>query len=151
MNSLQTERFGCNEHNMSEEEPSSECDIVYLYYVNEQNLGSCPEVKFLIGSHQYSVVLDTVCKASILSEQLYNELKANGVESLKLPTQNRVLVGAFSRKVHRVRKQVFLTLKFGDIHVDQIFLVTEQFLTPTLIRCDFCIANGIILDFQRGN
>ena len=101
---------------MPEENPYSECDIVYLHYVNEQNLGSCPQVKFLIGSRQHSVVLDTGCEASILSEQLYNELKANGVESLEMLTQNVVLVGAFSRKVHRVRKQVLLTLKFEDLH-----------------------------------
>jgi len=133
MNCLQTERVGCNEHNVSEEKPYSECDIIYPHYVNEQNLGSCRQVKFLIGSHQYSAVLDTGCEASILSEQSYNELKANGVESLELPTQKFVLVGAFSRKTHRVRKQVFLTLKFGDINIDQIFLVSEQLLTPMLI------------------
>jgi len=40
------------------------------------------------------------------------------------------LFGAISRKAHKVRKQVFLTLKFGGIHIDQIFLVPEQLLTP---------------------
>jgi len=123
VNCLQTERFGCNEHNGSEGKNVSEYDMVYPNYVNEQNLGSCPQAKFLIGSHQYSAVLDTGCEASILSEQLYNELKLNGVESLELPTKNVVLVEAFNRKAHRVRKQVFLTLKFRDIHINQIFLV----------------------------
>ena len=106
MNCLQPDKVGCNKHNVSEENPYSEYNIVYLHYINEQNLGSCPQVKFLIGSHQHSAVLDTGCEASILSKQLYNELKANGVESLELPTQNVVLLGAFSRKAHRVRKQV---------------------------------------------
>lgn len=86
-------------------------------------------MKFFIGSHQYSAVLDRGCEASILSEQFYNELKAKGVKSLELPTQN-ILVGAFSRNAHRVRRQVFLTLKFGDLYIDQIFLVSEQLLTP---------------------
>jgi hypothetical protein len=84
-----------------------------------------------------------------LSEPLYNELKGNGFKSLELPTQNFVLGGAFSRKTHRVRKQVFLTLKFGDIHIDQIFLVSDQLQTPMLIGYDFCITNGIILDIQK--
>jgi hypothetical protein len=135
---------------MSEEKTDSQCVIVYLHYVNEQNLGSCPQVKILIGSHQYSGVLDTGCEVSILLEQLYNELKLNGFESLELPTQNVVLFGAFSGKAHRIRKQVFLTLKFGDIHIDQIFLVSEQLLTPMLTGYYFCIANGIILDFLKG-
>jgi hypothetical protein len=43
-----------------------------------------------------------------------------------------------------------MTLKFGDIHMDQIFPVSEQLLTPMLIGYDFCITNGVILDFQRG-
>ena len=81
-------------------------------------------MKLLTGSRRYSAVLDASCEALIVSEQLYNELKVNGVESLELPTQNIVLVGAFSRKAHRVRKQVSLTLKFGDLHIDQIFLVS---------------------------
>ena len=48
MNCLQTERFGCNDHNASEGKTALEYDIVYLHYVNEQNLGSCPQAKFLI-------------------------------------------------------------------------------------------------------
>jgi hypothetical protein len=67
---------------VSEEKTASEYDIVYLHYVNEKNLGTCPQVNFLVGSHQYSAVLDTGCEASILSEELYDELKANGVKSL---------------------------------------------------------------------
>ena len=81
---------------------------------------------------------------------MYNELKLNGVESPELPTQNFVFVGEFSWKAHRVRKQVFSTLKFGDLHIDQIFLVSEQLLKSTLIGYDFCIKSGIIHDFQRG-
>ena len=49
-----------------------------------------------------------------------------------------------------MRQQVLLDLKFGDINTDQIFLVSEQLLTSMLIGYDFCIASGIILDFQRG-
>ena len=61
---------------------------------------------FSVVSYQLSAVLDTGCEASIVSTQLYNELRANGVEILELPTQNVVLVGAFSRKTHHVKKQV---------------------------------------------
>jgi hypothetical protein len=89
MNRLQAERFRCDECNMSEEKPNSAYDIVYLHYVNKQNLGSCPQMKFLIGAHQFSAVLDTGCDASILSEWLYNEMKSNGVESLELPPKKR--------------------------------------------------------------
>ena len=81
--------------------------------------------------------------------QMYDELRTRGVESLELPTQNVVLVGAFSQKTHRVKKQVFMSLNFGGLEIDQIFLVSEQLMTPILIGCDFCIANGLIIDFQK--
>ena len=71
------------------------------------------------------------------------------LRGLELPTQNVVLVGAFSQKTHRVKKQVFMALKFGGLEIDQIFLVSEQLMTPILIGCDFCIANGLIIDFQK--
>ena len=81
--------------------------------------------------------------------QMYDDLRAKGVESLELWNQNAVLVGAFSQKMHWVKKQVFMTLQFRTIYIDQIFLVSEQLMTPMLIGCDFCTTNGLILDFQR--
>jgi len=54
---------GRDEHNVAEEITASEYDIVYLHHINEQNLGNCPQVKFRIGSHQYSAVLDRGCEA----------------------------------------------------------------------------------------
>ena len=114
-----------------EKKTVSGCDVIYLHYVNEQNLGGChqvkfligtqvmfligtqvkfligTQVKFLIGTRQYSAVLDTGCETSEQSKQLYNEQKSKGVENLQLSTQNLVLVGTFSRKVQRVRKQYY--------------------------------------------
>ena len=72
------------------------------------------------------------------------------LKALSCQQKNVASVEAFSRKAHIVRKQVFLTLKFGDIHIDQTFLVSEQLLTPMLIGNDFYITNGIIRDIQRG-
>jgi hypothetical protein len=147
---VKTERAGHTDQNVAGEITVSEYDTIFLHYINEQNLGNSPQVKFCIGSQQYSAVVDTGCEASIMSKTLYNELKAKGVESLELPTQNVVLVRAFSNKAHRVRKQVFLILRFEDRHIDQPFLMSEQLQTTMPIGRDFCIANGIILDFQKG-
>jgi hypothetical protein len=141
----------CKETGVPAENRDAENDVIYLHYVNQQNVERCPQIKFLIGNHPCSAVIDTGCEASLISEQLYEDLKSRGVESLELPTQNLVLVGAFSRKEQRVKKQAYLTLNFGSVSVDQIFLVSGQLLTPMLIGCDFCIANGVILDFQKGN
>jgi hypothetical protein len=128
----------------------SECDIIHVHCIKEENLGSSPLVEFLRRSPQYSAVLGTGREAFILSENLYKELKSRGVDCLELPTQNVVFVGAFSRKAQRVRKRVYLTLQFGDLHTEQVLLVSAQLLTPMLIGSDFCIAYDNILDFERG-
>jgi hypothetical protein len=60
----------------------------------------------------------------------YVENFVQGIESLELPTQNLILVGAFSRKEQRVRKQVYLTLNFGEVSIDHVFLVSEQLIAP---------------------
>jgi len=65
-----TERVKCNGRDMLEEKAGTECDVIYLHYVNERNIGSCLQVTFLIGSYQLSAVLDTGCEASILSTEL---------------------------------------------------------------------------------
>jgi hypothetical protein len=46
INCLHAERAGRDEHTVAEEITASEYDTFYLYYINEQNLGNCPQVKF---------------------------------------------------------------------------------------------------------
>jgi hypothetical protein len=127
MGCIQVEKFECEEQKIGEI-CNADLAMVYLHFVNQNNLESSPQVKFMLGSQQYSAILDTGCEASIISESMYRELKAKGVESLELPTQNVVLVGAFNGKEQRVRKQVYLTLKFGEVFIDHVFLVSEHLM-----------------------
>jgi hypothetical protein len=150
MGCLQAENSRCEERKLSGEISDADLNMVYLHFVNQNNLGSSPQVKFILGTQQYSAILDTACEASIISENMYRELKAKGVKSLELPTQNVVLIGAFSRKEERVRKQVYLTLNFGEVSIDHVFLVSEQLMASMLIGYDFCIANGLVLDCCKG-
>jgi hypothetical protein len=109
--------------------------MVYLHFVNQKNLGSSPQVKFILGTLQYSTILDTGCEASIMSEILYRELKALSCRHKTLFWSERLA------ERNRMRKQVYLTMNFGEVSVDHAFLVSEQLIAPTLIGYDFCIAN----------
>ena len=40
-----------------------------------------------------------------------------------------------------------LTLKFGEIKVDQIFLIAPRLMTQVLIGVDFCVANKVTISF----
>jgi hypothetical protein len=64
------------------------------------------------------------------------------MKSLELPVQN-----AFNDKARKVRTQAMLTLKFGEIKVDQIFLTAPRLMTQVLIGVDFCVANKVTISF----
>jgi hypothetical protein len=64
------------------------------------------------------------------------------MKSLELPVQN-----AFNDKARKVRTQAMLTLKFGEIKVDQIFLIAPRLMTQVLIGLDFCVANKVTISF----
>jgi hypothetical protein len=98
MGCLQAETCRSEERKVFGEIPDAGQNRVYLHFVNQNNLLCSPQVNCILGTQQYFAILDTGCEASIMSENLYRELKTRGVEILELPTQNLVLFGTFSRK-----------------------------------------------------
>jgi hypothetical protein len=96
---------------VSAENHDAEIDVIYLHYVNQQNVESCPRVNFLIGTYPCSAVVGAGCEASLISKQMYGKLKSRRVESLDLPTQNLILVGAFSRR-EQAEKASVLNFQF---------------------------------------
>jgi hypothetical protein len=58
-----------------------------MYYVNESNMETCPQIQISIGNQQCLALIDTGCQCSIMSEELHNELKARGLDSLELHTE----------------------------------------------------------------
>jgi hypothetical protein len=56
-------------------------DILYMFYVNEEMLNSCPRVPIRIGKQHIPDVINTGSQISILMEELYHEFRSEGVES----------------------------------------------------------------------
>ena len=67
--------------------------------------------------------------------------------NLELPVQNMKLVSAFNDRARRVNIQAILTLNFGEVWVDQIFLIAPRLMTQVLIRVDFCVVNKETISF----
>jgi hypothetical protein len=59
------------------------------------------------------------------------------MRNLELPVQNMKLVSAFNDRAREVNTQAMLTLKFGEVRVDQIFLIAPRLTTQVLIGVDF--------------
>jgi hypothetical protein len=124
-------------------------DVIYNYYVNKDNIETCPQINFLNGKQRCQGIIDTGCQTSIISEDMFNELISKGVPSLQLPAQHVMLVSAFGGKSKRIRRQVMLELEFENNRIDHVFLISGQLVTPILFGLNFCIEQGLVIDFSR--
>jgi len=104
---------------LPKEDVSSEQDLVCLYYVNENNVGTCTQIQILIGNQPSRALIDTECQCSIISEGLYNEFKAGGLDSLELPTQNVIMKCAFTGRTKSVRRQALVKIQINKVSLDK--------------------------------
>jgi hypothetical protein len=130
------------------EDVRSEQDIVCLYCVNENNVETCPQIQILIGNQPCRELTDTGCQCSIILEELYNEFKARGLDSLELPTQNVILKSAFTGRTQRVKRQALVKLRI-NVSLDEIILISSQLVTSLLLGTDFCMDNHVVIDFPN--
>jgi hypothetical protein len=78
-------------------------EILYMFFVNEEKLNSCPRVPICIGNQHIPSVIDTGSQISLLMEELYHRLRSKGVEGLELGAQNTLLVSVFGNKTKHIR------------------------------------------------
>jgi len=120
-----------------------------MFYINEEKLNSCTRVLICIGNQRVPAAIDTGNQISLLKEELYHELKSEGVEGLELGVQNAVVVSAFGNKSNRIRVQALMPIRIDDTVVDHIFLVSTQLLTQALLGVEVCWMNNIFLNFPE--
>jgi hypothetical protein len=54
-------------------------------FIAEDKLQECPKVKFTIGNEEITSILDTGSELCLMSQELYNNLRDNGMRNLELP------------------------------------------------------------------
>jgi hypothetical protein len=118
-------------------------------FIAEDKLKECQKIKFKICREEVSSVLDTGSELSLMSQELYSKLRDKGM-NLELPVQNINLVSAFSDKSRKVKKQAMQTFNFGEVSVEQIFLIAPGLMTEVLLGVDFCVANEVRISFPDG-
>ena len=109
----------------------------YALFIAEYKLQEWPKVKVTIGNEEITAILDTGCELCLISQDLYNEIRNNGMRNLELPVQNMKLVSAFKDRARKVNIKAMLTLKFGEVRVEQIFLIPPRLMTQVLIGVDY--------------
>jgi hypothetical protein len=63
-------------------------EIVHLFFINKNNLQGCSHVRVIIGNHEMAAILDCGSQTSFITEELYNKLISNPIESLEMPIRN---------------------------------------------------------------
>jgi hypothetical protein len=134
--------------NQVKREIPSGWDDVCLYYVNENNLETCPQIQIVLENKSCKALIDTGCQCSIISEEMYSEFKTMEANWLELPTQNVILKSAFTGKTQRVKRQMLVQLKVHKVSIDQILLISSHLVTPLILGMDFCIENQLLI-FRR--
>jgi hypothetical protein len=150
----------CQDDKLHNESKSDELDYtkehvldtgenLYIFYVNEERLNSCPRINVYIGSQSIPAVIDTGSQISLLSEELYYKSKSEGVKSLELGVQNAVLVSSFGNKSKRIPMQAKMPVDIDGMMMDHIFLISPQLLTQAILGVDFCRRNNIVINFPE--
>ena len=116
-----------------------EDEIICTLYLAENRRNECPRLLINIAGEEIFSLIDTGCEMSVFNENLYNRLRHAGLDCLELPTQHTNLVSTFNNKSRRVRNQALLEFSIGDTKVDQIVLLSSQFLTDAILGMDFLI------------
>ena len=101
----------------------------YSLFIAQDKLQECPKVKVAIGNEEITSILDTGCELCLMRQDLYNKLWDNGMRNLELSVQNMKLVSAFNNRARKVKTEATLTLKFGEVKGDQIFLIAPRVMT----------------------
>ena len=96
-----------------------------------------------------SAILDTGCELTIMNENLYEKIRQKGNTYLELPAQHLTLVSAFNDKGKRVKKQIFMPVKLGNVCIDQVFIISPQLLTSAILGVDFFINTRAIINFPE--
>lgn len=81
-------------------------------------------------------LIDTGSEITCISEEFYDENKAYFKEVMELPVRGVQVMGAIGRKSGRIKKQIFPTMKIGDICVDLNFTVVPGLIKTIIVGTD---------------
>jgi hypothetical protein len=122
---------------------------VHLFFINENNLQGCPRVKVSIGKQEIAAILDCGSQMSLITEELYNKLISNRVESLEMPIQNAILVSAFGNRTRRIKQQAMLEVTIQEDVFGHVFLVSSQLVTSLILGMNYLLSGNVVMRFKE--
>jgi hypothetical protein len=121
-----------------------------VFYINDDNLGDCPQVNISFGELTVTAVLDSGSQVCILAERVYEKLVATGLQILTLPLENVALITAVGNKTRRIKFQAYLEFCIGEDRFECVFLISPQLKgSEAILGCNYANENGIVMDFVK--
>jgi hypothetical protein len=122
-----------------------------VFFINETTLGQSPQIEIKVaGRIGINAIVDSGSEVNILSEEVYEKLRKEGVDIPVLPVENVVLVTAFGKRSKRIRHQALIEFTVGSDVFESVFMITAQLNNEAIIGCQFLKEYGVSINFDRG-
>ena len=121
-----------------------------MYMINAGKLAACPKIKITFGDIHVEVILDTGSQVSVLSDDIFRQLKLQG-SIMELPVQSVVLMSAFGNKTSRVKRQAMISFTINGDEFENNFLISPQLVSPGILGADFLYEYKLSIDLGSGH
>jgi hypothetical protein len=120
-----------------------------VYVINESNLKGCPSVVLEIGDREVTAILDSGAEISVMSEEVYSNLVAGGLQPFYLPVTGGVLMSAFWARSKRIRKQALIQFKIDDECLKKVFMIAANVMADAILGVNFLTDYEVVIEFRE--
>ena len=118
---------------------------------NKEKLMELPLINANVFGEKFECLLDSGASNSVISEQLFMQLRYRYPKLQVLPTCGLFCKSAISSKKQRIRGQVMLPIEIDGQVYDIIFLIIPNLNANVIIGCESFLNWEAILNFQEKN
>jgi hypothetical protein len=123
-------------------------DGILSLATNENKPNNCPYVEICLGHDKINVLFDSGSQISLITEEIYENLKSRGYPILTLSAKAAILVTAIGKMSGKLHKQAMVEYEIGGYKFNHVFLVAPHLTVPMITRADFLDDDKINLSFK---
>lgn len=108
-----------------------------------------PRILSTVNDNKVAILVDTGSEITCISEAFYLELRQMKKKMVELPVSNLTVWLAIGKKRTTIKKQVQLSVKVGDLEIENIFLVVPGLSTKVLYGMDWVYQSACVIDLEN--
>lgn len=91
-------------------------------------------------------LIDTGAQISMITKDLYDELRENGIEMTEIPITKFPVRGAFSDKGEIIANKIFVEIEIGEKKYNEEFYIAKRLPYRMLLGIEFLMAHQAIIE-----